>query len=221
MRCRRVGGGLLWFYLISVAATVVPFQLAAAAWYLTLCAALVNNSPVLVLAYLAISLGAYHNPEQSVNRGGSFQWPWAGLSRVSTVVFAAVVVIQLAAAVVLYQQSAANSRRQLSGLDKEIGRISARLNGATTPGQLQEVLQSFTNGAGLRSIAPGLDPNQPLSTSKATLQQGLQRISLTAYRRANQQKRELATNLVISSVRVSLGAVVIAAISLSFARWQG
>jgi hypothetical protein len=49
----------------------------------------------------------------------------------------------------------------------------------------------------------------------------LQRISLTAYRRANQQKRELATNLVISSVRVSLGAVVIAAISLSFARWQG
>ncbi len=209
------------FFLISVAASVVPLQLAAAGWYLTLCAALVNNSPVLVLAFLAISLGAYYNPEQSLNKRGSFVWPWAGLTRFSTVLFAAAVVIQLLAAGVLYQQRVNNSRQQLSGLDRELGKISTKLNAATSPSQLKEVLQGLTNLPALRTQALGVATQQSFSATKTTLEQGLQRLSLTAQRQANQQNRQLATNLVISSVRVCFGALVIAAISLTFARWQG
>jgi hypothetical protein len=221
MRCRMAGRGLLLFYLISVAGSVVPFQFAAAAWYLTLCRALVNNAPILVLGMLSISLWAHYNPEQSVNRRGSFVWPLAGLSRFSTILFFAVVVLQLLAASALYQQTAGNSRQQLLRLDQELDRLGNKLNAATSVDQLQKALQPFSNGAALRSQAPDLGTNQPLSATKKTLEERLKSFSLTAQRRANQQKRELATNLVANSVRVCISAIVIAFISLSFARWVG
>lgn len=221
VRCRHLGRGLLVFYVISVLGSVAPFQVGVPAWYLNLCAALVNNAAVLVVGYLAICFWAYLNPAQSSDKRGTFVWPVSGLSRITAVLFAALVVVQVTAAAVVYQQSVNNSRQQLVRLDDQFASLSTELKAASSGAQLQTALRSLNNPQALANLVSGLEKKDSLEAAKTKLQQGLDRLSLSAERSANQQNRQLATSLAINSLRICVGAVVIAAISLSFARWQG
>lgn len=215
VKSRIAGKGLAVVYLTSVIAGAMPIQVTAPTWYLAICTGLVNNGPILILALLTLSLAAYWDPAAKANR--SFAWPLLWIARLSTTVFAGVVVVQLAAAGFFCQQVIAQNRSRLSGLERQLGVVAADVQDARDLGQFNGILQRL----GALQVQPNTAGNEPLAVRKQQLINVLQSNRKRAESRLEQQTRQRFVGLAIDSLRVVVSALALAAACQGFAQWNG
>lgn len=215
VKSRIAGKALLVVYAASVLAAAMPIQISAPAWYLALCNSLVNNGAILVLALLALNLAAYWDPAAKANR--NFASPLLWISRLSTAVFGAVVVVQLMAAGHFAKQVLAQNSAQLSGLMRQLDVVAADVEAAQDPAQFNLLLQRL----GSPPVLPSAAQSEPLPARKQQLLKVLQDKLRSEEGRLGQKRRQIFFDLALNSVRVVVTAAALATACQGFSQWNG
>jgi len=209
---RRLAVVLELLALLALVSGAFPLAVASPIWWLRLGDSLVNLAPVLLLAVILLRVASlYLNPDDDDD--------WLALSRQTVqlasrwgLVFALLVPLQLISFGWLWFDSGVKLTDKINQATTELAGLRNRLNGAGTEAELQRIQAS---------TIPGLLP--PLIPGSIT-QQKTQLIEALDLRRSglqtnlNRQRTDTLVNAIPGTLRVLLGATIVAAFLLTIRR---
>jgi hypothetical protein len=209
---RRLAVVLELLALLALVSGAFPLAVASPIWWLRLGDSLVNLAPVLLLAVILLRVASlYLNPDDDDD--------WLALSRQTVqlagrwaLVFALLVPLQLISFGWLWFDSGEKLTEQLNQATTEIAGLRNRLSGAGSEAELQ-LLQSTTIPGLLPPLVPGTIGQQKTQLTEAL---DLRRSGLQT--NLNRQRTDTLVNAIPGTLRVLLGATIVAAFLLTIRR---
>ena len=194
-----------------------PFSPASPIWWLRLSDAAVGLAPVLLLALLAMHLGALLLPgdaELGVRCGRrSFH-----LARRWAVLFALLVPLQLLGVGWLWIDSQRQLDARLSQIESQRASLLSPLLASASEAELRQHLAEVPPG-GFPAPPPSLLPaGAPLSAQKQRLSEATQGVLTTLKTTLSRERNDLFRNSLPGSLRVLIGAALISAFLYTITR---
>jgi hypothetical protein len=202
---RRLAVVLEVLALLALVSGAFPIAIASPIWWLRLGDSLVNLAPVLLLAVILLRFASlYLNPDADDD--------WRALSRQTVqlagrwaLVFALLVPLQLISFGWLWFDSADKLSAQLNQATTELSGLRNRLNAAGSEAELQQIQASTISG-----LLPPLVPGS-IAQQKAQLTEALDLSRSRLEANLSRQRTSTVVNSLPGTLRVLLGAIIVAA----------
>ena len=209
---RRLAVVLEVLALLALVSGFFPLAIASPIWWLRLGDSLVNLAPVLLLAVILLRFASlYLNPDDDDD--------WRALSRQTVqlagrwgLVFALLVPLQLISFGWLWFDSADKLSAQLNQATTELSGLRNRVNAAGSGAELQRLQASTIPG-----LLPPLIPGS-LAQQKAQLSESLDLNRSGLQTNLNRQRTSTVVNSLPGTLRVLLGATIVAAFLFTIRR---
>jgi hypothetical protein len=209
---RRLAVVLEVLALLALVSGAFPLAVASPVWWLRLGDSLVNLAPLLLLAVILLRFASL-----SISADDDYEWLALGRQTVQLasrwgLVFALLVPLQLISFGWLWFDSGAQLTDQFNQATTELSGLRNRLNGAGTEAELQQ-LQASTIPGLLPPLIPGSITQQKTQLTEAL---DLRRSGLQT--NLNRQRTDTLVNAIPGTLRVLLGATIVAAFLFTIRR---
>jgi len=209
---RRLAVVLELLALLALVSGFFPLAVASPIWWLRLGDSLVNLAPVLLLAVILLRFASlYLNPDDDDD--------WLALGRQTVqlasrwgLVFALLVPLQLISFGWLWFDSADKLSAQLNQATTELSGLRNRLNAAGSEAELLRLQASTISG-----LLPPLVPGS-IAQQKAQLTEALDLSRSRLEANLNRQRTSTVVNSLPGTLRVLLGATIVAAFLFTIRR---
>ena len=209
---RRLAVVLEVLALLALVSGFFPIALSSPIWWLRLGDSLVNLAPVLLLAVILLRFASFTlNPDADDDRLTLTRQTVQLASRWG-LVFALLVPLQLISFGWLWFDSADKLSAQLNQATTELSGLRNRLNAAGSEAELQQIQASTISGL-LPPLVPGSIPQQKAQLTEAL---DLSRSRLQA--NLSRQRTGTVVNSIPGTLRVLLGATIVAAFLFTIRR---
>ncbi|MGQ4646834.1 HpsJ-like protein, cyanoexosortase A-associated [Lyngbya aestuarii] len=196
-----IGYGFLLFSLVELVAIIIPPQFMNPVWEFQTFGAIVERVVVLLLGFGLVFFG---------ERGGRGKWELPLLKSLSWLAFLMAILffLMIPLAIVntlrIDRQNTQQITNQIEQGKNQIQQIQKQLQGVTTQQQMEELLTGFNSTGGSPQIGSG----QQLEDVKGQLSSVLAQGETTISTRAKEVKADQRLNLLKSSVKWNLGALL-------------
>jgi hypothetical protein len=209
---RRLAVVLEVLALLALVSGAFPIAIASPIWWLRLGDSLVNLAPVLLLAVILLRFASL-----SLNPDDDEDWLALGRQTVQLasrwgLVFALLVPLQLISFGWLWFDSADKLSAQLNQATTELAGLRNRLNAAGSEAELQQIQASTISG-----LLPPLVPGS-IAQQKAQLTEALDLSRSRLEANLSRQRTSTVVNSLPGTLRVLLGAIIVAAFLFTIRR---
>jgi hypothetical protein len=209
---RRLAVVLEVLALLALVSGAFPLAVSSPIWWLRLGDSLVNLAPVLLLAVILLRFASFTlNPVADEDRLTLTRQTVQLASRWA-LVFALLVPLQLISFGSLWLASGNELSDQLNQTSSQLAGLRNRLNAASSEAELQQIQSSTIPGL-LPPLMPGTIAQQKAQLTEAL---DLNRSRLQA--NLNRQRTSTVVNSIPGTLRVLLGATIVAAFLLTIRR---
>jgi hypothetical protein len=209
---RRLAVVLEVLVLLGLFSGIFPLAVVSPIWWLRLGDSIVNLAPVLLLAVILLRVASlYLNPDDDEDRF-TLSRQTVQLASRWALVFALLVPLQLISFGWLWFDSGDKLSQQLNQATTQLAGLRNRLNAASSEAELQRLQASTIPG-----LLPPLIPGSLLQ-QKAQLIEALDLRRSVLQNNLNRQRTDTMVNSLPGTLRVLLGATIIAAFLLTIRR---
>jgi hypothetical protein len=209
---RRLAVVLEVLVLLGLFSGIFPLAVVSPIWWLRLGDSIVNLAPVMLLAVILLRVASlYLNPDDDEDRF-TLSRQTVQLASRWALVFALLVPLQLISFGWLWFDSGDKLSQQLNQATTQLAGLRNRLNAASSVAELQRLQASTIPG-----LLPPLIPGSLLQ-QKAQLIEALDLRRSGLQNNLNRQRTSAVVNSIPPTLRVLLGATIIAAFLLTIRR---
>ena len=209
---RRLAVVLEVLALLALVSGFFPLALSSPIWWLRLGDSLVNLAPVLLLAVILLRFASFTLKPDADEDRLTLTRQTVQLASRWALVFALLVPLQLISFGSLWLASGNELSSQLNQTSSQLAGLRNRLNAASSEAELQQIQSSTIPG-----LLPPLVPGS-ITQQKAQLTEALDLNRSRLQANLNRQRTSTVVNSIPGTLRVLLGATIVAAYLLTIRR---